>query len=364
MTMRRVFLGLLLAVGAIAASAAPASAQPVCNLAGEHLMSWPTDNPVWQFCWMRPPDSSGTNGSGLEIRNVYYNGHLVMKRGHIPMLNVEYVQKSCGCDCYRDWEDQQDYFSADNIVTPHVYAEPSTPAVTVCDVGGGNDVCSIGQPNCFDGVAAEKFADPLVLTTQFEAGWYRYTMRWKFYMDGRIQPVMGFSAVSAGCVSCTHKHHAYWRFDFDVDGASNIVTEGPDSGAPPPPPGSRPGPRPRGVTLTTETMRLNDYPGISWLVTNPASRRSYRLVPGYEAGLLADDFSEGDLWALRYHASEIDDGHGLGDCPVDIAPWLNGESLSGDVVLWYRSGWNHIGGDLADCDPVGPTLYPVGDWSP
>jgi Cu2+-containing amine oxidase len=174
---------------------------------------------------------------------------------------------------------------------------------------------------------------------------------------------MGFSAVSAGCVSCTHKHHAYWRFDFDVDGATNVVTEGPNPDVPPPP-GSRGGPRPRATTLTAEAMRLTDYPGISWLVTNPASRRSYRLVPGAEASLPADDFSEGDLWALKYHANEIDDGHGLGDCPVDFAPWINGESLNGDVVLWYRSGWLHIGGDLADCDPVGPTLYPVGDWSP
>jgi Copper amine oxidase, enzyme domain len=362
MTARRVLAGVFLAAAGLFAFVAPSAAQPACNLAGEHLMSWPDDGPVWQFCWMRPVDSSGTNGSGLEIRNVYYNGHLVLKRGHIPMLNVEYVQKSCGCDCYRDWEDQQDYFSADHIVTPHVYAEPTIPAQTVCDVGGGNDVCSPGQLNCFDGVAAEKFADPLVLTTQFEAGWYRYTMRWKFYLDGRIQPIMGFSAVSAGCVSCTHKHHAYWRFDFDVDGVTNIVTEAPNPAAPPP--GGRGGPRPRATTLTAEGMRLTDYPGISWLVTNPASHRSYRLVPGPEASLPADDFSEGDLWALKYHANEIDDGHGLGDCPVDFAPWLNGESLNGDVVLWYRSGWLHVGGDLADCDPVGPTLYPVGDWSP
>ena len=54
----------------------------------------------------------------------------------------------------------------------------------------------------------------------------------------------------------------------------------------------------------------------------------------------------------------------IGDCPVNFAPWLNTESLNGDVVLWYRSGWLHPSGDLNDFEMVGPTLYPVGDWSP
>jgi Copper amine oxidase, enzyme domain len=361
--MRGRTVAILTLAAAAAVLAAPAGAQPVCNLAGEHLMSWPVASPVWQFCWLRPIDSSGSRGSGLEIRNVYYNGHLVLKSGHVPMLNVQYVQTSCGCDCYRDWMYQQDYFLADNIITPHVYAEPDVPAQTVCDVGGGVDVCTAGQPNCFDGVAAEKFADPLVLTTQFEAGWYRYTMRWKFYMDGRIQPVFGFSAVNAGCVSCTHKHHAYWRLDFDIDGAANdIVTEGPDPnglGA-----GGRGRERPPIVVLPSETMRLNDVPNLTWSVIDSGTHRGYRIVPGAETALPADAFSQGDFWALAYHANEIDDGGHLGDCPVDFSTWLNGESLTGDVVAWYRSGWLHQGGDLADCDPVGPTLYPIGDWSP
>ena len=64
-------------------SAGAALAQPAC-CGDEVLMSWPDADPVWQFCWLRPPDSSGPNGSGLEISNVYYNGHLVMRRGHVP----------------------------------------------------------------------------------------------------------------------------------------------------------------------------------------------------------------------------------------------------------------------------------------
>ena len=68
-------------------------------------MSWPARDPVWQFCWLRPADSSGVNGSGIEIRNVHYNGRLVLKRGHVPIVNVQYdTLGSCGGanHCYRD----------------------------------------------------------------------------------------------------------------------------------------------------------------------------------------------------------------------------------------------------------------------
>ena len=42
------------------------------------------------MCWVSPTDSSGVDGSGLEITSVFYNGKLVMSRGHMPVLNVKY----------------------------------------------------------------------------------------------------------------------------------------------------------------------------------------------------------------------------------------------------------------------------------
>jgi hypothetical protein len=348
-----------LAAAALLALPASGAAQPACSGTGEHLMSWPDAAPVWQFCWLRPQDSSGHSGSGLEIRDVHYNGHLVLKRGHVPMLNVQYVPGGCGC--YRDWQDQQVIFQADNIITQGVYAEPDVPAQTVCDTGGsGGDIGS------FNGVAAEKFADPLVMTTQFQAGWYRYTMKWKFWMDGRIQPVFGFAAVDASCVSFTHRHHAYWRLDFDIDNAENdIVTEGPDPATGGGGGAGRPGPRPQIQVLATEGMRRNNQPNLTWSVIDSGTHRGYRIVPGTETELPADAFSQGDLWALVYHDNEIDDGHtiGQGTCEVDFSPWLNDEALFGDVVVWYRTGANHLGGDIDDCHIVGPTLVPIGDWS-
>lgn len=358
--MTKKLLALLLFAAAGLLAAAPAGAQPVCNLAGEHLMSWPTNGPVWEFCWLRPSSSSGTRGSGLEIRNVYYNGHLVMKRGHVPMLNVDYDPGGCGC--YRDWQDQEVVFHANNPI-PGIpgYAEPTLPPQTVCDTGGSAGDCGPPDTDCFTGVAAEKLADRLILTTQVEAGWYRYTMKWRFYLDGRIEPLFGFSAVDASCVYHSHRHHAYWRLDFDLDGPANdLVAEGPNPGAG----GGRPGPRFPIVSLPTEVMRRNNRPGMTWSVIDSVTRRGYRIVPGGEVALPVDSFSVGDLWALRYKSNEIDDGGNIGDCPVDFSTFMNGETTSSDAVVWYRTGWYHPPNQLDDCDLGGPTLYPIGDWSP
>ncbi len=330
-----------------------AAAQASCS-GNEHLMSWPDTDPVWQFCWLRPAQSSGNSGSGIELRNVYYNGHLVLKRAHIPILNVEYLPGGCGC--FRDWMNGEVRFEADNVISPG-YAEPTVPPVTVCDAGGsGGDVGS------FTGVAAEKLADELILTSQTSAGWYRYIMKWKFHLDGRIEPYIGFAAVADSCISFTHKHHAYWRFDFDIDGpGSDVVTEGPA----PVPPGGRPGPRYPTVNLPTEAMRKM-RPALTWSVADSVTHRGYRLVPGAETELPVDTFSVGDVWVLKYKSNELDDAGQSGPpCAIKFNNLLNPpEGLSSDLVLWYRTGAYHQGGELDDCHEVGPVLVPFGDWSP
>ena len=95
-----------------------------------------------------PRRVTGTNGSGLEIRNVYFNGHLVLKRAHVPMLNVDYDPGGCGC--YRDWQNQEVVFHANNPI-PGIpgYAEPTVPPTTVCDVGGSAGDCGPPDTDCF-----------------------------------------------------------------------------------------------------------------------------------------------------------------------------------------------------------------------
>ena len=111
-------------------------------------------------------------------------------------------------------------------------------------------------------------------------------------------------------------------------------------------------------------MRRANRPGIAWSVVDSGTHRGYRIVPGHETELPADTFSVGDVWLLRYKANEIDDSGQSGPaCAIKFNNFLSGESLSTDLVLWYRAGALHEGGDLDDCHTVGPTLYPVGNWS-
>ncbi len=338
---------LVLAVLGCLGLAPPARAAPTCT-GSYRLMQWPQTSPLWEFCWTRPATSSGANGSGIEIRDVYYNGHLVLARAHVPILNVAYEPGGCGC--YRDWADSETSFDADNVVSPG-YAEPTIPPRTVCDTGGGG-----GDVGSFTGVAAEKLADRLVLTSQFQSGWYRYTMKWTFYADGRLEPRFGFAAVSAGCVAYTHTHHVYWRFDFDIDGAGGDGVKETRAQL-----GSRARP------LSREQLRRL-APGIGWTVEDVATHRGHRLVPGAEAAAVADAFAVGDLWVLRYKDEEIDDVGVEGpDCSIRINAFINRrppeQIYGGDLVVWYRGGARHNGGDLDDCAFVGPTLEPFGDWS-
>ena len=186
-----------------------AAAQPVCS-GDSQLVSWPDTDPVWELCWLRPIDSSGINGSGIDLHDVFYRDQLVLSRAHAPILNVEY--DAGGCGCFRDWSHEEERFQADNELAPG-YAEPTSPPLAVCDTGGPDDSGS------FYGVAAEKLADRLVLTSQMSAGWYRYLQKWTFHQDGRIEPFFGFTSVDASCIETTHRHHNYWRLDFNIDGA-------------------------------------------------------------------------------------------------------------------------------------------------
>jgi Cu2+-containing amine oxidase len=199
------------------------------------------------------------------------------------------------------------------------------------------------------------------MTSQTKAGWYRYLMKWTFHLDGRLEPFFGFSAVTDNCVNYAHRHHAYWRLDFDIDGpAGDVVTEGPDPPLPP-----KRGRRPPILVLPAESMRLHGDPELTWSVIDSQTRRGYRIVPGSETELPADTFSVGDLWLLNYRSTEIDDSGQNGPaCAIKIGNFLDGESLAGDVVVWYRTGAFHDSGHLDECHTVGPMLEPIGDWSP
>ncbi|HEX6736855.1 MAG TPA: hypothetical protein VF310_01150 [Vicinamibacteria bacterium] len=351
MTPAALFLPLALAAGAAAPPQAPQGAMPgaVCDrdgsgnlLPGQREYFWPEVHPVWAFCAVRPANSGGTNGSHLELYNVRFRDHLVLKRAHSPILNVNYLPGGCGGSnhCYRDWSDEERSFQADNVVAPG-FSEPTAPATTVCE----HPRTDIGS---FAGVAAEnRDNQELLLSSQTSAGWYRYIARWRFFADGRMTGSFSFAAVNSSCIQFTHTHHNYWRLDFDIDGPENDYIFQ-----------SRPAGKPAVVGVEGKTLRGPEY----WIVRDGLAGRGYKLTPG--ASVAADAFANSDLWFLRYKPSEIDDSiPSLSTCPIQIDPFINGESLRGqDVVVWLRGGGFHQGGDFDHCGTVDFNLEPVGDW--
>jgi len=343
---------------AVLALVPAAEATPTCT-APARLMQWPASSPVWEFCFLTPFQSSGPRGSGIELRDVYYKGHLVLKQAHEPILNVLYQS---GCGCYRDWSYSEVRFEAITASGPAIsgaggFADVVVPPRTVCDVGGSG-----GDLGNFNGVAAEKLSDELILTSQFQAGWYRYMMKWRFFLDGRIMPEFGFGAVAASCIAYNHTHHVYWRLDFDIDGAANdhVGIEGS--------PGSRGGSLPSNTLETEKMAKLTDphpFNGVPLVVQDAVTGRGYRILAEKAAmEQPADAFAVGDVWVLKYNANEISDN--ATGCPTTLNNYVNATAsvYNQDLVVWVRGGAFHAASDLDDCHRTSIVLEPFGNWNP
>lgn len=320
---------------------------------------------LWEMLIIRPSASSGTRASAIEIQNVKYKGRTVMKRGHVPILNVLYVAGQCGP--YRDWQYQEGMFQATGTdVAPGIRDCGTTVATTEVDTGTdtGN----------FRGVAIYREGSEVVLLTEMEAGWYRYIDEWRFDADGTIRPRYGFGAVVNSCTCLTHDHHVYWRLDLDVDGTTNSVYDLEVA--------ARASSRYLPVATEKKILRAGN-PAHYFSIRNPASGRSYSMYSGPKDGA-ADTYGRGDTWFLHYHSgttnltNEFDDGHNSTstNTEADLDQFVNNETLtSQDLVIWYHATVRHSpagvnasmmcmpGGlhtPLAADNLIGPTLIPTG----
>ena len=201
--MRRLLLaaGLaLLATGAQGQSLAT-NLNPVANgSAPTGHIAWPVANPVWEFDFYRPGNTSLPDGTGLEVRNVRYLGRKVFERASVPVLNVEY--DAGGCGCYRDWQDQESPYLATAVAggTSNTYYLDAVAGsvITNCERSTTGPVSDQGT---FRGVAVEDYGTELVLTGHTRAGWYRYRVKWHLYTDGRIWPEYSFASAPSTCGS-------------------------------------------------------------------------------------------------------------------------------------------------------------------
>ena len=300
---------------------------------------------IWRFLAVRPSASSGTWGSGVELRYVDYRGRRVLYQAHVPILNVLYDGQ---CGPYRDWQYQESMIDASGTQVAPGFLHCPTPAKTILDTG--SDV------GTFLGVAVYVQGQEVVLVSEMQAGWYRYVSEWRLHADGTIRPRFGFDATASSCVCIQHHHHVYWRLDFDIQSpGNNVITEFND---PPIVAGSN------WHTKSYEIMRLRDPShNRRWRVTHSPSGRAYEIVPGAGDGTAAGDpYARGDLWFLRYRSTEIDDAPIVGT-EIQIDKYRNPPEpiVNQDVVVWYAGHFTHapLGPHVSHI--VGPELRPV-NW--
>ena len=285
---------------------------------------WPSaTEDLWRFNWIldHSPDEEGTT-----ITQAYYRGRKVFWKASLPSLRVQYFGGSCG-----PYKDPLNYTNARTT--------SKCPTSRVCLYSYvSNGIRGLG------------------IDSYHRIGAYHLTQRWVFWEDGVI-----YARLYSAGLQCNynHKHHAYWRFDFDIAGSASDLAleynsytgnEGWGNGWHP---------------FDTEVSR-NKHPSSqrSWAIMDKTSGAGYHLIPGPQDTHPANTFSNRDLWLMRYHGAE--DRHGRQGSAYDdgLQAYLNGENIDGqDVVAWYCAHLYHQahdGGD--DWHGVGPNLIPFRNW--
>jgi hypothetical protein len=307
---------------------------------------------LWRFLATRPGASSGTNGSGIELRYVDYLGKRVLYHAHVPILNVEYGADGQAIGCgptYRDWQNSETRFEANGVAVAPGFLLCPQPARTIIDnnTDEGN----------FAGVAIYVDGPEVVLVSEMQAGWYRYITEWRLHANGTIRPRFGFAGTQNPCTCDVHTHHVYWRLDFDIrTPGHNVVEEFND----PPIVGNN-----NWHTKQFEIRRVRDpLHHRKWRVRNILSGEAYTIVPGPHDGV-PTPYGVGDLFVLRYHGGELDDGQGFTNDPalsrahIDKFMTPPESVVDTDVVIWYAGHYVHDAG-VEVGNRVGPDLVPSG----
>jgi hypothetical protein len=199
----------------------------------------------------------------------------------------------------------------------------------------------------------------LRLVSELLAGWYRYISDWRLRDDGTIRPRSGSLArairapVYGTNTTCIGASILMSRAQVVTSSSSRDCSflE-----------------LPYWLSIVRETRRKRSPLVRRWRVVDRHTHRGYRVTPGITDGS-ADAYGVADVWCLRYHGDELDDGVSViggsaADMQIQLSKYINGESIDGtDVVLWYAGHFLHDQNLLSPHQGhiVGPELRPV-NW--
>lgn len=285
-------------------------------------VSWPFDNPLWTFSYGL---SGPSQPEGLVLRQVHYKGKKVLWKISLPSLRVQYDRNQCGP--YKDPLSSANARPLDNgeLVWVYQYAIPFVPMPF------------------------------LAVDSYYEIGAYRLRQRYLFSTTGDM--VAELHSAGLQC-NLNHRHHAYWRMDFDISGADSDSVYQHTAGAPDIGHGA-------GWAKFRAETSVARPGGIEtrWAIKDRnAPERGYFIRPGHYDGL-ADAFARRDAAFTRYRGSEDRQGNQGNAWDDGIDADINGEGINRtDVVMWYCGHLGHAAQDGADeWHSAGPRLTPF-NW--
>lgn len=262
----------------------------------------------WRFDW------EVKNDAGLGIRNVYFNNRKIIYKASMPVIRVKY---DCCCGPYADLISWSSLKKISNCGNEKVCTRSYTQ--------GGRNWLEVG--------------------VYARIGAYHLYQAWYFSHDGWIRGKLWSKGLQC---EVDHKHHPYWRMDFDIDGAgsdqvfvydNNRPSEGWGNGW---------------QKITNETNGTkNAAIERKWFVRDNSTSNGVWIFPG-ALDEASDSFSTKDYAPRRYHSSE--------DVAWIFGAWGHlgyddGENIEQkDIIFWYVGHMSHEEEDGAD------EWHSVGPW--
>jgi hypothetical protein len=253
----------------------------------------------WSFSWT----INAPTYEGLVLTDVRWKGVKVLYKASMPVIRVQYANNACGP-------------YADRIYSGNMIANPDCPNDKVCVRQFSSDLMDIG--------------------IQAHLGGYYIGQVWSFTRSG----VMGAHLWSRGWhCNVSHRHHPYWRLDFDVEVVNDQILHYRQPGGPI-----------QWFEIHNEgASALAGVPG-GWVVRNPSGPRNVGVTPGpTEVG---DAFSPWDAEYRLYKSAE-DAGWPWG--AFSQLPFNEGEDIWGRDIVFWRTG--HLSHTWDGSDPQGANWH-------
>ncbi|ACY19295.1 hypothetical protein [Haliangium ochraceum] len=237
-----------------------------------------------------------SESAGVMIYLADFRGARVLWQGSLPYVTIDHQKQDLEAEVVEDDSDE---------------TEPSG--------GHGPFWIPLGPRTLVDDVRVSELRNGFEIVADFVAGPYRYTQMWRFHDDGRLEPWL---TIHGGGVHSAHTYHPHWRFDFDINGASNDAVE-----------------RFEGERWT----RVAEEGWFPFAGEHDADGNVWRQVDfstGAAVTIRPHGREDAELFAIRYREGEWTPASPRNDAGSQPYPaaYVGSDSLDGeDVILWYVS---------------------------